>query len=58
MSETTVPVNGTATSGFGYRDSPINGNNEFHLALDIGAEEGAEIGAFCRRNGGIYRGER
>lgn len=47
LSETTVPVNGTATSGFGYRDSPINGRNEFHLALDIGAEEGAEIGAFA-----------
>lgn len=47
LSETAVPVNGTATSGFGYRDSPINGKNEFHLALDIGAEEGAEIGAFA-----------
>ncbi len=47
LSETTVPVVGTATSGFGYRDSPINGTNEFHLALDIGAEEGAEIGAFA-----------
>lgn len=47
LSETAVPVAGTATSGFGYRDSPINGNNEFHLALDIGAEEGAEIGAFA-----------
>lgn len=47
LSETAVPVNGSATSGFGYRDSPINGKNEFHLALDIGAEEGAEIGAFA-----------
>ena len=47
LSETAVPVAGTATSGFGYRDSPINGKNEFHLALDIGAEEGAEIGAFA-----------
>lgn len=47
LSETAVPVNGTATSGFGYRDSPINGKNEFHLALDIGAEEGEEIGAFA-----------
>ena len=46
LSETAVPVMGTATSGFGYRDSPIDGENEFHLALDIGAEEGAEIGAF------------
>lgn len=47
LSETTVPVNGTATSGFGYRDSPINGRKEFHLALDIGAAEGTEIGAFA-----------
>ncbi len=47
LSETVVPVAGTATSGFGYRDSPINGNNEFHLALDIAAEEGTEIGAFA-----------
>ncbi|MBD5132997.1 MAG: M23 family metallopeptidase [Clostridiales bacterium] len=47
LSETTVPVNGTITSGFGYRDHPISGNNEFHLALDIGAAEGTEIGAFA-----------
>lgn len=47
LSETAVPVDGAVTSGFGYRDSPINGKNEFHLALDIGAAEGAEIGAFA-----------
>lgn len=47
LSETCVPVSGSATSGFGYRDSPINGDNEFHLALDIGAAEGTEIGAFA-----------
>jgi len=47
LSETAVPVQGTATSGFGYRDSPVNGKNEFHLALDIGAAEGTEIGAFA-----------
>lgn len=47
LSETCVPVEGNVTSGFGYRDSPVNGKNEFHLALDIGAEEGAEIGAFA-----------
>lgn len=47
LSETTIPVDGTATSGFGYRDSPISGKNEFHLALDIGASEGTEIGAFA-----------
>lgn len=47
LSETCVPVAGSATSGFGYRDSPVNGKNEFHLALDIGAAEGTEIGAFA-----------
>lgn len=47
LSETSVPVDGAVTSGFGYRDSPINGKKEFHLALDIGAPEGAEIGAFA-----------
>lgn len=47
LSETTVPVQGTVTSGFGYRDSPVNGENEFHLALDIGAAEGTEIRAFA-----------
>lgn len=47
LSETCVPVEGNETSGFGYRDSPIDGSSEFHLALDIGAEEGAEIGAFA-----------
>ena len=47
LSETAVPVDGAVTSGFGYRDSPINGKNEFHLALDIGAAEGTEIGAFA-----------
>ena len=47
LTETTVPVTGPVTSTFGYRDSPVNGKNEFHLALDIGAEEGVEIGAFA-----------
>ncbi|MBD5084581.1 MAG: M23 family metallopeptidase [Clostridiales bacterium] len=47
LGETVVPVSGTATSGFGYRDHPVSGTNEFHLALDIGAAEGTEIGAFA-----------
>lgn len=47
LPETVVPVSGPVTSTFGYRDSPINGKNEFHLALDIGSVEGAEIGAFA-----------
>ncbi len=47
LEKTAVPVKGVATSGFGYRDSPINGKQEFHLALDIGASVGTEIGAFA-----------
>lgn len=47
LEQTAVPVMGAATSNFGYRDHPSTGKNEFHLALDIGAAEGAEIGAFA-----------
>lgn len=47
LPETVAPVSGPITSTFGYRDSPISGKNEFHLALDIGAEEGTAIGAFA-----------
>ena len=47
LEKTVNPVEGSITSYFGYRDSPVNGVNEFHLALDIGAREGAEIGAFA-----------
>jgi len=47
LERTAVPVQGTVTSGFGYRISPVNGKREFHLALDIAAEEGTEIAAFA-----------
>ena len=47
LPKTVDPVTGPVTSTFGYRDSPVNGKNEFHLALDIGAAEGTEIGAFA-----------
>lgn len=46
LPQTVDPVSGPVTSTFGYRDSPVNGKYEFHLALDIGAAEGTEIGAF------------
>lgn len=47
LTETAAPVNGTVTSTFGYRDSPVTGQMEFHLALDIAAAEGTPIGAFA-----------
>ncbi len=47
LDKTVNPVNGPVTSTFGFRDDPIDGDGEFHLALDIGAAEGTEIGAFA-----------
>ena len=47
LPETVDPVDGSVTSAFGYRNNPISGEYEFHLALDIGAAEGTEIGAFA-----------
>lgn len=47
LEETAVPVYGSVTSDFGYRTSPITGEREFHLALDIAAAEGTGIGAFA-----------
>ncbi len=47
LDKTVNPVNGVITSKFGFRDDPIDGNYEFHLALDIGVAEGTEIGAFA-----------
>ena len=47
LPETVDPVTGPVSSTFGYRISPVTGKNEFHLALDIAAEEGTEIGAFA-----------
>ena len=47
LPETVDPVTGPVTSAFGYRNCPIDGKYEFHLAVDIGAAEGTEIGAFA-----------
>ena len=44
--ETATPVLGNLWSGYGYRDHPIDGEYKFHNGVDIGAEEGASIGAF------------
>ena len=47
LPETADPVSGSVTSSFGYRIHPISGEYAFHYALDIGAAEGTEIGAFA-----------
>ena len=41
------PLEGVVTSPFGWRESPVNGEGEFHYAVDLAAEEGTEILAFA-----------
>lgn len=41
------PVEGTLSSGFGYREHPTAGEERFHYGLDIAAEEGSIITAFA-----------
>ncbi len=38
-----LPVNGTITSGFGYRSDPFIGEERFHGGLDIAAAEGTPV---------------
>jgi murein DD-endopeptidase MepM/ murein hydrolase activator NlpD len=39
----TLPVAGPVTSPFGPRGSPVNGAQEFHEGIDIGAAQGTPI---------------
>lgn len=41
------PVEGTVSSGFGYREHPTAGDERFHYGLDIAADEGSIITAFA-----------
>lgn len=45
--ETTLPLKGEVTSGFGYRVHPIDGVTGFHYGLDIAANTGTKIAAFA-----------
>lgn len=44
---TAQPVSAPLTSGFGFRDSPVTGKEEFHYGADLGAEEGTPILAYA-----------
>lgn len=41
------PLEGTLTSGFGYREHPMDGSEKFHYGLDIDAEKGTVISSFA-----------
>lgn len=45
--EIKTPVFGTLRSAYGYREHPIDGGEKFHNGVDIGAAQGADIGAFA-----------
>lgn len=40
-----LPVQGALTSGYGYRENPVNGEEDFHAGLDIACEMGDPVGA-------------
>lgn len=45
--EMTTPVQGTVSSGFGYRDHPSTGRYAAHGGVDIAADKGTAVGAFA-----------
>lgn len=42
-----APVSGTLTSGFGYRDHPVEGEERFHYGVDLAANTGTEVDCFA-----------
>ncbi|MDY5613351.1 M23 family metallopeptidase [Dysosmobacter sp.] len=42
-----TPVSGTLSSGFGYRDHPIEGEERFHYGVDLAADTGTKVGCFA-----------
>lgn len=41
------PLDGTVTSGFGWREHPESGAEAFHYGVDLAADEGTDITAFA-----------
>ena len=46
--EAAAPLQGTVTSGFGYRIHPISQTDLFHYGVDLDAPEGSAIHAFAQ----------
>lgn len=42
-----TPVCGTMTSGFGYREHPVEGEERFHYGVDLAADTGTAISCFA-----------
>lgn len=42
-----APVSGTLSSGFGYREHPVEGEERFHYGVDLAADAGTSIVCFA-----------
>ncbi len=47
------PVTGVLTSGYGYRDNPVTGEDDFHAGIDLAAVAGTPVG--CALAGQVYK---
>lgn len=47
LKNTVLPVSAPLTSGFGFREGPLTGGEDFHLGVDLGAVEGTSIAAYA-----------
>ena len=41
--ELTMPVTGVFTSGFGFRENPVTGEDDFHAGVDLAAAQGTPV---------------
>lgn len=59
--EMLLPVSGTLTSPFGFRENPVDGEDDFHMGADIAANEGTPVksaldGQVCKTASSALRG--
>lgn len=47
------PVQGTLTSGYGYRDNPVNGQEDFHGGVDLAVAQGTPV--HCAMDGQVVQ---
>jgi len=47
VTETATPALGWVSSGFGWREHPVDGGEKFHNGVDLGVNLGTPVGAFA-----------